>query len=188
MKRQLYLDTITSAVHQHESDDARLPGWTSAAEILLYRQTGERVHLDRTHALLERILEDYQNIGVVQPGLRLTGFKIPYRIVQVARLCLEENLLRENQIATLNQFFTDLLLEAEYERGSMNRAFGYLAAIHPVLEWVPDHPHRQELLEIERLVLSDLTTHFEPDEDSYGYGALTLVNMITWLKESKKKN
>lgn len=183
--KQHYLDIITDALHRHGSDNSRLPGWTSAAEILLYRETGDQTFLDRSHALLEAILEDYQNIGVVQPRLRLTGFKIPYRIVQVARLCLEEERLAPEQIVTLNPFFTDLLLEAEYERGSMNRAFGYLAAIHPILAWVPDHPRRQELLEIEQMVLGDLTTHFEPDEDSYGYGALTLVNMIHWFRESK---
>jgi len=184
LSRNRYIELIEQLYYKVDVDDSRLPGWTSAAEILLYRQTGNRQYLDRTHELLKIILEDYQQIGVVQPGLRLTGFKIPYRIVLIARLCLKEELLDDGDIALLHQFFTDLLSEAEYERGSMNRAFGYLAAIHPVLAWIHDHPKRDQLLEIERLVLGDLTTHFEADEDSYGYGALTMVNMIAWLKES----
>ncbi len=188
MKREQYLQVITALYHKIETDGSRLPGWTSAAEVLLYHQTGEKVYLDSIHALLKTVLDDYRQIGVVQPGLRLTGFKIPYRIVLLARVCLAEGLLTDDEIVVLKQFFTDLLLEAEYERGSMNRAFGYLAAIHPVLEWVPDHPKKEALLEIERIVLGDLTTHFEADEDSYGYGALTMVNMIVWLDESGLKD
>jgi hypothetical protein len=185
MKRERYLQAIETLYRERGTDDSRLPGWTSPAEILLYQQTGERVYLDSVYQLLKVILEDYQKIGVVQPKLRLTGFKIPYRIVLMARLCLGEGLLEDEEVALLKQFFTDLLLEAEYERGSMNRAFGFLAAIHPVLEWVPNHPRKKELLEIEQIVLGDLKKHYEADEDSYGYGALTMVNLITWLEESE---
>ncbi|MBT3602602.1 MAG: hypothetical protein HN521_05985 [Candidatus Latescibacteria bacterium] len=184
MNRESYFHIVNELYHKIETDDSRLPGWTSAAEVLLYRQTGDEVYLKSIHALLKVILDDYRQVGVVQPGLRLTGFKIPYRIVLLARVCLDEGVLTDGEIVVLKQFFTDLLTEAEYERGSMNRAFGYLAAIHPVLEWVPDHPKRTELLEVEQIVLADLKTYYEADEDSYGYGALTMVNMITWLEES----
>lgn len=183
--KQHYLDMIEKLYHEKGTDDSRLPGWTSAAEILLYRQTGEKAYLDSIYGLLKIVLEDYQKIGVVQPKLRLTGFKIPYRIVLMARVCLAQGLLSDDEVVVLKQFFTDLMLEAEYERGSMNRAFGFLAAIHPVLEWVPNHPRKKELLEVEQIVLGDLKKHYEADEDSYGYGALTLVNLITWLEESE---
>lgn len=184
MKQADYLNTIVALYHKMGADHSRLPGWTSVAEVLLYRETGNKVYLDSIGNLLKVVLADYQDMGVVQPRLRLTGFKMPYRIVLMARTCLDEGVLTDDEIVVLKQFFTDLLLEAEYERGSMNRAFGFLAAIHPVLEWVPDHPKREALLEIEQIVLSDLKMHYEADEDSYGYGALTMLNMVTWLDES----
>ena len=124
MNRESYFHIVNELYHKIETDDSRLPGWTSAAEVLLYRQTGDEVYLKSIHALLKVILDDYRQVGVVQPGLRLTGFKIPYRIVLLARVCLDEGVLTDGEIVVLKQFFTDLLTEAEYERGSMNRAFG----------------------------------------------------------------
>ena len=68
MKREQYLQVITALYHKIETDGSRLPGWTSAAEVLLYHQTGEKVYLDSIHALLKTVLDDYRQIGVVQPG------------------------------------------------------------------------------------------------------------------------
>lgn len=158
------------------------PDWTVFAEIELFRLTGERRYLDAIARAIRARLDAYASNGIVAG--RLTGFKLPARIGYAARLLVREDVLAGGETERLREFLVDLLMHAEYERGAMNRAVGFMAALRPVLDVVGTHPRADDLRALEELVLSDWTSRWEPVEDAYGYEAITLLFVLMWFEES----
>ena len=182
MKRDEYLAMMTRLYGEMGRDNGYVPGWTTFTEVLLYQETGDPRYVDLLAQDMRSQLKRYEDVGILEEGLKRTGFKIPHRVAASAGVLLHHESFPEEEKATLRRFIGDLLSEAEYERGAMNRAFGFMAAINPLRRLYGPHPEDEDLDAVERVIGNDWTRFCEPVERAYGYEALTYLFLIDWIE------
>ena len=182
MKRNDYFTLMKQLYEKMGRDNGYVPGWTTFTEVLLYEQTGDPVYANRLAEDMREQLGRYKRDGIVEKGLKRTGFKIPHRVAAASSVLLHHECFSEDEKSTLSKFIGELLSHAEYERGAMNRAMGFMAAINPLRAQYGPHPEDDDLDEVERLLGDDWTHFCEPEERAYGYEALTYLYLIDWIE------
>lgn len=187
MRRSDYFEMMKRLYEKMGHDDGYVPGWTTHTEVLLYEETGDNRYVDLLAGDMRDQLRRYETDGIVENGLKRTGFKIPHRVAASARVLMHHESFPEEEKETLRNFIGELLSHAEYERGAMNRAMGFMASINPLRELFGPHPEDEDLDEVQRLLGNDWTHFCEPDERSYGYEALTYLYLIDWIENSGRQ-
>jgi hypothetical protein len=182
MIRSEYFAMMKKLYEKMGHDNGYVPGWTTHTEVLLYEETGDTRYVDLLASDMREQLGRYRIDGIVEKGLKRTGFKIPHRVAASAGVLLHHESFPEEDKETLRSFIGELLSHAEYERGAMNRALGFMAALNPLRSLFGSHPEDDDLDEIERRLGNDWKHTCEPDERSYGYEALTYLYLIDWIE------
>ena len=174
MKKEYYLELISNLYEQiGRTEDYQAPGWTIQSEILLYKQTGDFRYMEGIIRDMRKKLALFTKGGILEPDMNVTGFKLPTRIAAASRFLLDEDVFSDEEKAVLNEFIGELLSHAEYERGPMNRAIGFMAGLNPLREIHGPHPEDKDLDELEETLSRDWLRYCEPEERAYGYEALT---------------
>ena len=187
MKRNEYYAMMKRLYEKMGRDNGYVPGWTTHTEVLLYEETGDLRYVELLAGDMREQLNRYKVDGIVEEGLKRTGFKIPHRVAASAGVLLHHESFPEEEKETLRSFIGELLSHAEYERGAMNRAMGFMAAINPLRRLFGPHPEDDDLDEVERLLGSDWKNFCEPEERAYGYEALTYLYLIDWIENGGLK-
>jgi hypothetical protein len=182
MKRKAYFAMMKRLYEKMGRDDGYVPGWTTHTEVLLYEETGDTRYVDLLAGDMREQLGRYKTDGIVEKGLKRTGFKIPHRVAASASVLLHHESFSEEDKETLRTFIGELLSHAEYERGAMNRAFGFMAALNPLRGFFGPHQEDDDFDEVERRLANDWKQNCEPEERSYGYEALTYLYLIDWIE------
>lgn len=192
--------------YRHEADKQPLWIIAAGAQFLRVLQTREdlatllsaekRSGLERSllrelYDYLEQLLVVYRARGYDTsrdgPFSALLGFKGPLRFARAVGTLLEYDALSEEEERLSRALAADILTNAEYERGAMNRALGYACAIRPLLEICETHPLENRLMELDASLYGDWLRCLEPHENAFGYDGLTYRYLMDWLEQSGRE-
>jgi hypothetical protein len=153
--------------------------------------TADAYDATRAPALRDLIAADASALlrDFVTDGRTPAGFADLYPAFRVLASARRDALLPADQLARIPDFARQALVRADYERGSMNRAIGLLAAIGPGLALAGEHPRAAEIAEVARRVEDDLAAHaYEPLEDSTNYQLISLYFTFCWARDAGRAN
>ena len=159
-------------------------GWDNrwGANAILYRATGDQKYLDRVMEWGRRWIKARESGKSDYPSF---DFSSRDGFVNAVTLALEKGNFTPEERKSFLAIVADVLANSPQEGGGvMNRAMGYAVTLKPLLDLVPDHPMRNQVLRYHDGMMKDFMATKEILENSSNYLPITALFMITWIDDN----
>jgi hypothetical protein len=170
-------------IFDHFGNDGKMP-WDNrfGANAILYRAMGDQKYLDRVMEWGRRWIKDRETGKLEYPDFNFSnrdGF------ANAATLALQKGNFTPEEKKVFLAIVADVLANGFQEGGGvMNRAMGYAVTLKSLLDLVPDHPMRKQVLRFRDGMMSDFMATKEILENSSNYLPITALFMITWIDDN----
>lgn len=158
--------------------------WVPISEAYFYKQTGDASLLAFTENYYKKDLKLFISEGKHDDH----QFKRPMIWARAADALIQAGKLSDEEICDTKIFLSYVLENSEYERGSMNRAVGFMTSYRPIMKIIGCHRLESKIQALENLILKDFLEYNEPHENAYGYDGLTGIYLLDWLEQMDRED